>query len=247
MMFWGLVIICVIAIGSCHWLAGMISKQSEQSQVRWASVGGGAGLGYVFLHLLPELASGGKTISQTVDMQSYVPNALTESILFLIVLLGVLIPYMLGVITTQNPSSAKSIGIIRLMVFTLVNYLYAYSMPSLLTTGITYGLLYTIAISVHVLFADRVLDKDHHQSFRKRYRWLGTAAVSLGAIHAAILHPISDFTLAVATAFVGGGLLISVFREDLPNPKKSRLGWFFLGLTTMGTILLIATTQEAHA
>ena len=43
------------------------------------------------MHLLPELTSGGDTISQAVGMHSYVPSALTESLLFLIVLLGVLI------------------------------------------------------------------------------------------------------------------------------------------------------------
>ena len=246
-MFWILVIICVSAIGSCHWSASLISSQSESIQMRWASIGGGAGLGYLFVHLLPELTSGGDTISEAVGMHSYVPSALTESLLFLIVLLGVLIPYALGVISTQKPSSSQWTGIIRLALFSMVSYLYAYSLPSLLTTGISYGLLYTVAISAHVLLADRVLDQNHKQAFRHRFRWLGSSALVLGTIHAAIFHPISDLTLAVATAFIGGGLLISVFREELPNPNQSRLSWFFLGLITMITLLLLATVWHAHA
>ena len=246
MSFWSLVIIRIGAIGSCHWLASLISYQPEKVQIRWASIGGGASLGYIFVHLLPELASGGGAISQAVEMSPYVPNALTESLLFLIVLLGVLIPYALGVISTQNPSSTQWAGIVRLALFALVNYLYAYSLPSLLTTGIIYGLLYTVAISAHILLADRVLDKNHKKVFRKRFRWIGSAALILGAIHAAILHPISDLTLAVATAFVGGGLLISVFREELPSPNQSRLAWLSLGLITMISLLLTATTMHAH-
>ena len=112
-MFWCLVIACVIAIGSCHWLASLISYQPEPVQMRWASIGGGAGLGYVFVHLLPELTSGGDTISQAVGMERHGRSAFMESLLFLIVLLGVLIPCVLGVISTQNPSSAHWIGVIR--------------------------------------------------------------------------------------------------------------------------------------
>ena len=245
-MFWFLVIICVTSIGSCHWLASLISSQSKSIQIRWASIGGGAGLGYLFMHLFPELTSGGNTISQAAGMHSYVPSALTESLLFLIVLLGVLIPYTLGVISTQNPSSAQWTGMIRLALFSLVSYLYAYSLPSLLTTGISYGLLYTVAISVHVLLADRVIDQNHKQAFRHRFRWLGSSALILGTIHAAIFHPISDLALAFATAFIGGGLLISVFREEIPNPGQSRLGWFFLGLITMISLLLAATAKHTH-
>ena len=246
MIFWCLVIICVIAIGSCHWFASLISYQPEIVQIRWASIGGGAGLGYLFVHLLPELASGGSTISKVIGTHLYLPSALTESLLFLIVLLGVLIPYTLKVISTHSPSGAQWTGIIHLALFTLVSYLYAYSLPSLLTTGIIYGLLYTIAISAHILLADRVLDRNHKKAFRRRFRWLGSCALILGTIHAAVLHPISDLTLAVATAFIGGGILISVFREELPSPSQSRLCWFFLGLITMVVLLLLATARHAH-
>ena len=91
-MLWILVCLCVIAIGSCHWLAALISRLGDRAQSRWASVGGGAGLAYVFIHLLPELASGGRTISDAIGMHRYLPNAMTESLLFLVTLVGVVIP-----------------------------------------------------------------------------------------------------------------------------------------------------------
>ena len=50
------------------------------------------GLAYVFIHLLPELASGGRTISDAIGMHRYLPNAMTESLLFLVTLVGVVIP-----------------------------------------------------------------------------------------------------------------------------------------------------------
>ena len=150
-MFWILVIVCVVAIGSCHWFAGLISKQSESVQIRWASVGGGAGLAYLFIHLLPELTSGGNTISDAIGMQRFLPSAMTESLLFLITMLGALIPYALGVISQQHSKSIRWTSSASLATFALVNYLYAYSLPSLLTTGISYGLLFTVAIGAQAL------------------------------------------------------------------------------------------------
>ena len=244
-MLWILVALCVLSIGSCHWLAALISQRPDAEQSRWASVGGGAGLAYVFIHLLPELASGGRTISDAMGMRSYLPTAMTESLLFLITLLGVVLPYALSVISSQQPTSRRWTGPTRLALFALINYLYAYSLPSLLTTGISYGVLFTAAISVHVLLADRTMAQDHPKAFRKRFRWIGSAALVIGSLHAAVAHPISDLALAVATAFVGGGLLISVFREELPDAGRSRLGWFALGLLSMTGLLLLATAQHS--
>ena len=104
-LLWPLVALCVIAIGSCHWLAGLLSQRPPQVQERLASFGGGAGLAYVFIHLLPELASGGRTITEAVRTQAFIPTAMTESLLFLTTLIGVLVPYVLNVITKQMPAS----------------------------------------------------------------------------------------------------------------------------------------------
>ena len=246
-MLWTLVILCLAAIGSCHWLAELLSQRPEQEQARWASFGGGAGLAYVFIHLLPELASGGRTITEAVGTQTYLPTAMTESLLFLTTLVGVVIPYALSVITQQVPASRSWTGATRLGTFALINYLYAYSLPSLISTGLTYGLLFTVAISAHILLADRTMASEHPRVFRRRFRWIGSASLLLGALHAAVLHPVSDLTLAVATAFVGGSLLISVFREELPAPNVARLSWLLGGVVSMGALLLIATAHGLPA
>ena len=47
-------------------------------------------------------------------------------------------------------------------------------------------------------------------------------------------------------AFVGGGLLVSVFREELPDAKRSKLSWFSLGLLAMTALLLAATATHRH-
>jgi hypothetical protein len=75
-------------------LVGQLGRvTSEQQQRRRSSVGGGAGLAYVFVHLLPELASGGSELSKARGPIDYVPTPLVEALLFLIALLGVLVVF----------------------------------------------------------------------------------------------------------------------------------------------------------
>ena len=83
-MVWLIASLCALAIGSCHWLASWVASSPEQQQQRWASVGGGAGLAYVFIHLLPELASGGSELSDVRGLIDYVPAPLVEALLFLV-------------------------------------------------------------------------------------------------------------------------------------------------------------------
>ena len=101
-MVWLVAALCVLAIGSCHWLAIWVASRPEQQQRRWASIGGGAGLAYVFVHLLPELASGGSELSDARGLIDYVPTPLVESLLFLVALCGVLVVFSLNVLMLQR-------------------------------------------------------------------------------------------------------------------------------------------------
>ena len=56
----------------------------------------------------------------------------------------------------------------------------------------------------------------------------------------------ADLHLAIATAYLGGGLLMAVFREELPAVNRTRLGWFVAGAASMTSLLLLALTQAAH-
>ena len=245
-MLWLVASLCVLAIGSCHWLASWVASRPEQQQQRLASVGGGAGLAYVFLHLLPELASGGSELSEARGLIDYVPTPLAEALLFLVALGGVLLVFSLNVLMKQREGAPPFAVWLQLFNVAAINYLYAYSLPSLITTGIGYGVLFTVAISAHVLLMDRYAAVHHPQRFRRRNRWMGSAALVLGYLHALLFHPVDAVTLAVATAFLGGGLLMGVFREELPDPSQARLPWLLVGCGGMGLLLLLPLLRHGH-
>ena len=245
-MLWISSILCVMVIASSHWLASKVANRPDREQVRWASFGGGAGMAYVFVHLLPELASHGQALSKAPGMETFAPTPIQEALLFLIALVGIMATYSLDVIATHERQAGRVAGSLHTLNFAAISYLYAYSLPSLISTGLAYGVLFTIAISAHVLLADRTMAARHPTIFRTRTRWLGTAALVLGLLHAALLHPVADLHLAIATAFLGGGLLMAVFREELPAVNRTRLGWLVAGTISMTSLLLLALTHSTH-
>jgi hypothetical protein len=179
-------------------------------------------------------------------METFAPTPITEALLFLIALAGIMVTYSLDVLATHERQAGRIAGSLHTLNFAAISYLYAYSLPSLISTGWAYGVLFTIAISAHVLLADRTMAARHPTIFRTHTRWFGTAALVLGLLHAALLHPVADLHLAIATAFLGGGLLMAVFREELPAVNRTRLGWLVAGTVSMTSLLLLALTHSTH-
>ena len=203
-------------------------------------------MAYVFIHLLPELASGGSELSEVQGLVDYVPAPLVEALLFLVALGGVLVVFSLNVLMKQRESAPPFAVWLQLFNVAAINYLYAYSLPSLITTGVGYGVLFTVVISAHVLLMDRYAAVHHPQRFRRRNRWIGSAALVLGLLHACLFHPVDALTLATATAFLGGGLLMAVFREELPDLHQTRLPWLLAGCGGMGMLLLLQLLRHGH-
>ena len=124
----------MLVISLCHWFAVLLADQSDSQQQRWASLGGGAGLAYVFVHLLPELATGGSELSEQIGMLPYAPTHLVEALLFFVALLGVLVIFSIDVLAQRQTSLTSISSWLHLSCFAALNYLYAYSIPSLIST-----------------------------------------------------------------------------------------------------------------
>jgi len=224
-MLWLQDSLCVLLLILCHWLAPLLSKRTQRDQEALASLGGGISLAYVFLHLLPQL------------------NGPLHRQLLCIALLGIAIPYTLNAMRAQRSDDSSWTGQGRLMNFAIINYVYAYSLPTILNAHLSAGVLYVTAIGAHILMADRTMAMEHPLIFRRRLRWIGSGSLIAGSLHSAVLqhligHSINNSTIAYASAFVAGGLIMTVFHEELPNPSASRAKWFLLGLATMTGLLL---------
>ena len=151
----------------------------------------------------------------------------------------VLVIFSIDNLAQRQTSLASISSWLHLSCFAALNYLYAYSLPSLISTGLIYRILFTVAIGSHVLLSDRFLVIHHPKRFRQCNRWIGSSALVLGLLHADLLHPISDLILAFASAFLGGSLVMTVFREELPAANSTRLLWFLVGSGGMVILLIV--------
>ncbi len=237
-MFWFLDIVFVTLIGSCHWLIKTLSARPGALKTQLSSFGGGAAISYVFLHIFPEIAVGGAEISKASGMHTYIPSEALESLIFLVALIGAVLPYLIKSASLRLHTMKDYYENANLTRFALINYLYAYSMPSLLTTGYVYALSFTIAIAGHVLLSDRSMLAKHQSSYYKKLRWIGSLSLVIGTVHTFALHPISELNLAYIKSFIGGSLITSVLQEEIPKPDSSRVSFFLSGLILMTAILI---------
>ena len=87
-------------------------------------------MAYAFVHLLPELASGGSELSETIGMIAYAPTHLVKALLFFVALLGVLMVFSIDVLAQRQTSLSSISSWLHLSSFAAINYLYAYLLPS---------------------------------------------------------------------------------------------------------------------
>jgi len=233
-----------MSLVAVHLIAPRVARLPGLAQERLASVGAGVAVAYVFVQLLPELADGGRSLTD-LPIADYAPTPIVESGLFLIALIGMLVIYSLDVVADSGHGSSRWLYRVHMTAFALINVIYAYTMPSLLTTGIDYAVLFTGAIAAHTLLVDRTLARAHPDLFRHEDRWIGILGVVVGFALAAVFPPVEELTLAVTTALLGGGLLMTTFREELPVASKARLLWLIGGAAVMTALLLGAVSVGA--
>ena len=66
---WLIAVVLAAILAGAHLWASRIAGLPQRTQDTLASLGGGVAVGYVFVHLMPELASGGKELSEANIVQ----------------------------------------------------------------------------------------------------------------------------------------------------------------------------------
>lgn len=242
---WLIALALVATLVATHFIAYRVSKLSSRTQEVLASVGGGTAVAYIFVHLMPELAVGGRALSE-LNIAEFTPTPITEAGLFLTAMVGMVTFFILDVRAEQGGFSTKASLQLHLLPFAAINVIYAYTLPSLVTTGSGYAVLFTFVLAAHLLLTDRALARAHPNHFAHETRWVGTAGLLVGLGLAYLLPPADEYLLAICTAFLGGVVLMTTFREELPAASRARIPWFLLGLSIMAGLLLALLVLGDH-
>ncbi|ARU15420.1 hypothetical protein [Croceicoccus marinus] len=211
---------------------------------RWLSFSGGVAVGYVFLHLLPDLALHQRAFSNELGLS----DTLAESMVYSLALLGLVAFYALErkVRLSRAKSRAKGKGDqyedhlewVHASSYAALNLLIGYLLLHREEGGWASLTLYFGAMALHFMTVDHGMREDHREAYERRGRWVISAAVAAGWLLGALVT-VPQVGIGFLFAFLAGGIVLNTLKEELPQERESRL-WPFLTGTGLYAALMLA-------
>ncbi len=210
---------------------------------RLLSISGGMAVAYVFLRILPDLSRVQTQVGREVGDALHV----RQHPIYVVALLGLIFFYGLEqwadrsrseqrAETGENTPSARVFWISMASYGTL-NFLIGYLLVQRGRGSPQRFVLFSVAMTLWFLVNDHSL----REQYRKRYhdigRWVLIALLFLGW-STSRYAVVPEFAVSVALAFIGGGIVLNVLKEELPHERESRFWAFALGAAGYALLLL---------
>lgn len=208
------------------------------------SAAAGVSVAYVFVHLLPEIAAAqdaveDATSTPAIDRHSY-----------LVALFGLAVFYGLERLARQAKSKgeastggrATSTGAFWVSIgsFAIYNAVIGYLVfVRAEEQPLSEVVIFVVALGLHFLINDLGLREHHQARYDRIGRPLLVAAVLAGWA-AGLVVDLPEVAIGLAVAFLGGGIIFNVMKEELPEERESRFLAFACGAAVY-TALLLAT------
>ena len=122
--------------------------------------------------------------------------------------------------------------------FAVYNVLIGYLLLHREEPGVTSLVTFFVAMALHFFVNDYGLREHHGRAYHRYGRWVLAAAVTAG-VGLGYLVDVGDLLLAVLFAFLGGGVILNVIKEELPAERRSRFGSFATGVAGYTAVLLL--------
>lgn len=235
-------LLAACALAAVHLLAGRLRGLDRIPRSRWLSLGGGVSVAYVFVHMLPELGERQEAF-ETADLLA----GFLDRHVYIVALAGFGVFYGLERLAQRSrdgeavagaqTTASEPVFWIHVGSFGLYNVLVGYLLvhrPDSAPIGV---LLFTVAMALHLLVNDSGLRHHHPESYHRIGRWVLAGGVLVGwALGTAV--ELAEIALAVPIAFLGGGVVLNVIKEELPKERESRFWAFALGAAGYAALLL---------
>jgi hypothetical protein len=223
-----------LALTGFHALTPLLEHVPERQRAPLTSVSGGAGLAYVFLYLLFELATDGAP-----KIHALVPlGPAPLETLFILLLGAITVTYVLQV-QLEKTSDPRDDHHGFALLFMTYNFLAGAGLVEEARGGALNLAFYVTAIGLHLLFNDLFLLHLCHSAHTWRWRSALAAAPLLGCTLAAGLG-LPSGALYGMLALVAGGTIINVLRHELPD-LRSFHPYAFIGGVVGYAALIFAT------
>ncbi|MEA5602359.1 hypothetical protein [Nostoc sp. UHCC 0252] len=235
--------ICAIALAIIHLYSGKLQFIRAKPRSRWLSFGSGVSVAYVFVHILPELSKAQITLQSSLN----IGLAFLEHHVYLVALLGLAVFYGLERFANNSRQRNQKAGKgdvtaldvfwIHIASFAVYNALIGYLLVHREESSIKSLLFYFFAMALHFVVNDNGLRENHKQIYDRIGRWLLVAAIIVGWV-IGIGTVIHQAAVAVLFAFLSGGIVLNVLKEELPEQRESRFWAFALGAFGYAIFLL---------
>ena len=230
-----------LGLAVVHLFAGRLWFLDGLPRSRGLSFAGGVSVAYVFVHLFPEIQEAGATIHRS----EFGPLVLfAEHHVYLVTLAGFVVFYGLERLAQEasgrreDADSDSDVFWLHVGSFGAYNALVGYLLLHREEAGLTNLLFFFVAMALHFVVNDHGLREHHGALYRRRGRWLLATAVLLGTgVGLAVAVP--KGVLAVLFAFLAGGIVLNVIKEELPEERESRFPAFAAGTAGYTALLLI--------
>lgn len=209
---------------------------------RWLSFAGGVSTAYVFVHIFPELEKGHLALQKIITVR------FVEYHIYLVALLGFALFYGLENFVVQsrltNASQGKEdlpepfVFWVHLLSFAVYNALIGYLLSDRAAAGMRNILIFFIAMTLHFFVNDYGLREHYKYRYHSIGRWILSASVLAGWAFAQLAQ-LHEALLSVLFAFLAGGVVLNVIKEELPQTRKSSFWAFFLGVCCYTVILIL--------
>lgn len=241
-------LLLAVCLGLVHIFASRIQWFANIPQRWWISIAGGVSIAYIFLDIFPEL---GKAQTE-VEHSSNLAVEYLENHIYLLALLGLVIFYGLEKLALQSRSYHRKIRgedcthseVFWLHVgsFAIYNAILGYLLRESENHGLVACLLLFFALALHFFVNDVGLRKHHKHVYDRAGRWLLAGAIVFGWVLGEAIH-VNEAAIAAIWAFVAGGIVLNVLKEELPEEQDSNFGVFAVGAAFYAMVLLAVSTQ----
>ncbi|WP_018477169.1 hypothetical protein [Pontibacter roseus] len=232
----------IIGLGLIHLLGSRLAFLGGLPRSIWLSGAGGASVAYVFLHLFPELGAGQQHIEEVHGTMGFLQHHV-----YLMALVGLAVFYGLERVAIvsrrekrvkgMEDKPAEGIFWVHIGSFAIYNGLIGYILYQREQGPLQEMLLFSVAMALHFIINDYGLQEHHRNIYRHFGRWILVAALLLGwGLGFVVELPASVVILLMA--FVGGGVVLNVLKEELPEERESRYWAFALGAGAYSILLL---------
>jgi hypothetical protein len=236
-----------------HLFAGKLRFLDVIPRSRWLSMASGISVAYVFVHVFPALEEAQRRLGGEGGFFPWF-----EHHAYLVALFGLIVFYGLERVVKSSqqrrgkaPGSGEGettagVGVFWLHVssFAVYNALFGYLLVHREEQDLRGLIFFSVAIALHFVVNDYGLRQDHKDTYRRVGRWLLAAAISAGW-GIGLVTKISEAATSVLFAFLAGGVMLNVLKEELPEERQSRFFPFALGAVFYTVLLLIALPRPA--